>query len=81
MESSFAMPRRIITLLTLSVTLTLLSAGCATTNPRHQNVSRLVEAHQKGFADAVTASPESEAFVTDTLTTIANLEGELIRRE
>ena len=75
------MPRRIITLLTLSVTLMLLSSGCVTTNPRHQNVSRLIEAHEKGFEDAVTASPESEAFVTDALTTIANLEGELIRRE
>lgn len=75
------MPRRIIMLLTLSVTLTLLLAGCATTNPRHQNVNRLIEAHQKGFEDAVTASPESEAFIADALTTIANLEGELIRRE
>jgi len=68
-------------LLTLGVALTLLSAGCATTNPRHQNVSRLIEAHKKGFEDAVVASPESEAFVRDALTTIANLEGELIRRE
>ena len=68
-------------LFTLSVTFTLLLAGCATTNPRHQNVNRLIEAHQKGFEDAVTASPESEAFVVDALTTIANLEGELIRRE
>ena len=38
-------------------------------------------AHEKGFEDAVLASPESEAFVQDTLETIANLEGELIRRE
>ena len=75
------MPRRIITLLALSATLALLSAGCGTTNPRHQNVSRLIEAHQQGFEDAVIASPESEAFVSDALTTIANLEGELIRRE
>jgi len=75
------MPRRIITLLTLSVTLTLLSAGCATTNPRHQNVKRLIESHQKGFEDAVSASPESEAFVRDALNTVAGLEGELIRRE
>lgn len=75
------MPKRILTLLTLSVTLTLLSAGCGTTNPRHQNVHRILKAHQKGFEDAVLASPESEAFVEETLNTIANLEGELIRRE
>ena len=68
-------------MLTLSVTLTLLSAGCTSTNPRHQNVKRLLESHQKGFEDAVNASPESEAFVRDTLNTVANLEGELIRRE
>jgi len=75
------MPKQITTLLTLSVTLTLLSAGCGTTNPRHQNVNRLIESHQKGFEDAVTASPEAEAFVRDALTAVANLEGELIRRE
>jgi hypothetical protein len=68
-------------LLTLSVILTLLLAGCGTTNPRHQNVNRLIQAHQKGFEDAVVASPDAEAFVKDALTTIANLEGELIRRE
>jgi hypothetical protein len=51
------------------------------TNPRHQNVKRLIESHQKGFEDAVSASPESEAFVRDTLNTVAGLEGELIRRE
>lgn len=68
-------------MLTLSVTLTLLSAGCTSTNPRHQNVKRLLESHQKGFEDAVNASPESEAFVRDTLNTVASLEGELIRRE
>jgi len=75
------MPRRIITLLTLGATLTLLSPGCVSTNPRHQNVSRLIESHQKGFEDAVNASPESEAFVRDALNTVAGLEGELIRRE
>lgn len=73
------MQRRTITLLALVATLIALSSGCA--SPRHQNVKRLLESHQKGFEDAVNASPESEAFVRDTLNTVASLEGELIRRE
>jgi len=75
------MPKRILTSLTLAATLMVLSSGCATNSPRHQNVQRILKAHQKGFEDAVLASPASEAFVEETLNTIANLEGELIRKE
>jgi len=75
------MPRRIITSLTIAVVLMTLFSGCMTSNPRHQNVQRILDAHKKGFEDAVLASPEAESFVHDTLNTIAELEGELIRRE
>ena len=75
------MLKRTLTSLALAVTLMTLSSGCTTANPRHKNVHRILESHQKGFEDAVLASPEAEAFVKESLTTIANLEGELIRRE
>ena len=75
------MHKQTLMCLIASATFVLLSSGCVSGNPRHQNVQRILNAHEKGFEDAVLASPESEAFVQDALETIANLEGELIRRE
>ena len=75
------MPRLTHTLLIVSGILILLSSGCVTKNPRHNNVNRLINNHAQGFEDATLASPQAEGFVRDALETIANLEGELIRRE
>ena len=75
------MPRLTHTFQIVIAIFVLLLSGCVTSNPRHKNVQRIINTHQKGFEDAILASPESEAFVQDTLETIGTLEGELIRRE
>ena len=72
--------RRSVVMIKMTLLMLLLS-GCETSNPRHKNVQRIINTHQKGFEDAILASPESEAFVQDALETIGTLEGELIRRE
>jgi len=47
-------------------------SGCVSI--KFENASDLVKRHPKGFADAVNASPESEAFVRDCLHSINGLE-------
>ena len=54
------------------------ATGCVTT--RLEGARELIEAHPKGFADAVNASPEAEAFVRAALREINRLE-ELLERE
>ena len=56
----------------------LLTTGCVTT--RLEGARELIEAHPKGFADAVNASQEAEAFVRAALREINRLE-ELVEGE
>jgi hypothetical protein len=51
--------------------------GCASVNLN--NAERLVQRHAVGFADAVNASVEAEAFVRDSLKTINRLESVIER--
>ena len=62
------------------MTLSLLPAiatGCASVNLN--NAERLVQSHAVGFADAVNASVEAEAFVRASLKTINRLEAVIER--
>jgi hypothetical protein len=53
----------------------ILMIGCVAV--RLDRTSDLMEAHPKGFRDAVSASEESERFVRECLRTIIDLEARL----
>jgi phosphopantothenate synthetase len=68
--------RKIAAWMMLSL-LPVIVTGCASVNLN--NAERLVQRHAVGFADAVNASVEAEAFVRDSLKTINRLESVIER--
>ena len=69
---------QLLRLLSLACLLSLLTACVGV---KLNNSQRLIEEHAKGFADAVTASPESRLFVEQALLTINKLEERIEGRE